>query len=50
MSHIKNAPTQLATPCTLQALRQWLATVDVVSTGDENEATVTSTSSHIVVA
>lgn len=43
------APT-LATPCTLGALRAWLAKVDVLGTGDEGILTVSTTSSTVTVS
>lgn len=44
-----NAPT-LTTPCSLQALRDWLNSVDVMAPGSETSVTVTTTATSITVA
>lgn len=43
-------PTPLTTPCTLQALRNWLKRMDVVGVGGDAEVTITTTTSTITAA
>lgn len=48
-THVKQPIAQLSTPCSLQALRAWVKTVDVQATGDEVASTVTTTTNHIAI-
>jgi len=43
-----NAPV-LTTPCTLLALRHWLASIDVLGPGADQAATITTTDNQITV-
>jgi hypothetical protein len=44
------AATPLTVPCTLQQLRGWLGSVDVLTPGKEKNVTVSATASSITVA
>jgi hypothetical protein len=48
-AHIPSTAPTLTVPCTLQQLRVWIQTVDVVGTGAEKKASITATSSAITV-
>ena len=50
MSKMKVTPVVLTTPCSLQALRQWLTKIDQVAAGDEYEVIISSTSSTVTAA
>jgi hypothetical protein len=41
-------PAVLSTPCTLQALRNWLKNIDVLGVGGDGVVQITTTSSTIV--
>jgi hypothetical protein len=42
--------TPLTVPCTLQQLRAWLKSVDIVTPGKEKTVTVSATATSITVA